>query len=297
MKKWTREEIGFLKESIGKLTYEEMAKKTNRTRCSVIGRCRYMGLSNSKLKEKTIFKSKYKVNDEFFSDFNVLSCYYAGLIASDGTVNKKSNAIAITQSENRLDSLKKFKKDVNYSGIIYGPRKTIGQNSYTMVISSKKWKEDLKNNFMITPKKSLTLKAPKLKNKKLIISFIIGLIDGDGSVGTYKYKNKKDIVPIITFCGTKNIVEWVCCSLNSYFNIKNLKLSYRQITESTYFLSFSGRRVIKFYQYIIENKMPFMFCKWEKMINRISIKGLDYYLKDKREFNRRDKNGKFYKFS
>jgi len=296
MKKWAVDEDGFLDKSIGFLTYEQIAKELNRTRRSIMGHCRWRGLSNSVMREKTQFKKKYRVEDNFFSDYNLLSCYYAGLIASDGCVHKKNNTISIAQSENRLSCLEKFKKDVGYNGVIYGPTKTIGQDVYTLVISSSQWKKDLKDNFNIMPNKSLTLFPPNLKDEKMVISFITGLIDGDGSIGVYKYKNKKDIVPIITFCGTKKMVQWVSNFLNKYFFLKSKNINYRQITsDNTYFLSFSGRKVIKYYNYITFNNIPFMFCKWEKFITKTSEKGLDYYLEDKRKLMDRNKNGRFCK--
>jgi len=194
--------------------------------------------------------------------------------------------------------LEKFKKDVGYTGVIYGPTKTIGQDAYTLTISSSQWKKDLKDNFKITPNKSLTLSPPDLKDEKMIISFITGLIDGDGSIGVYRYKNKKDIVPIITFCGTEKMVQWVSNVLNERLFSKSKNINYRQITSNnTYFLSFSGKKVIKYYKYIMSNDIPFMFCKWEKLINKISEKGLDYYLEDKRKFIDRNKNGRFCKIS
>ena len=298
MKKWTPKEDSFLENNVGSLTYKQMADNLKRTRMSVMKHCQWRGLSNSILSEKTRFKKIYKVNDNFFSNYNILSCYYAGLIASDGSIHKKSNAISITQAKSRLSCLEKFKKDAGYNGVIYGPTKTIGQDAYALVISSKKWKKDLKNNFMITPNKSLTLLPPDLTDKKMIISFINGLIDGDGSVGAYNYKNKKDIVPIITFCGTKSIVEWVANNLNKYFIIKNRTIRYRQIiSNNTYFLSFSGCRVIKFYQYLVKNDIPFMRCKWSRMVDKLFVKGLDYYLKNKRKTNKRDNNGRFCKIS
>ena len=125
--------------------------------------------------------------------------------------------------------------------------------------------------------------------------FNTGLIDGDGSVGAYTYKNKHDIVPIITLCGTKEIIKWSCDIINENIFSKKQKINYRQITSNnTYFLSFSGTKALKYYQYIEKNNLLFMRCKWKKMLNKISIKGIDYYLKDKRN-NKRDKNGKFCK--
>jgi len=132
------------------------------------------------------------------------------------------------------------------------------------------------------------------------ISFITGLIDGDGSIGAYRYKNKKDIVPIITFCGTEAVVKWVCNILNKSFPLgtKYRNMEYRQITlNNTFFLNFSGRRVIMFCKYIINNDIPYMLCKWEKMIKILSAKGLDYYLKDKRKLSERGKDGRFCKIN
>ena len=295
---WTKEQDKLLKDNLGKITYAEIAKKVNKSKRTVSYRVRQLGLSGINLSKSTAFKKKYSVNDNFFRTYNLKSCYYAGLLASDGYIHKNNNAVSITQSVVRFDELKKFKKDVDYSGVIYGPYTTKGEDTYTLTISSNQWQKDLENNFNIVSKKSLILEPPSIDDSKMAISYIIGLIDGDGSVGAYKYKGKKDDVYIITFCGTENIVSWVCNILNKYFPIGKRKIKYRHITENnTYFLNFSGKRVVKLCKYILENDIPFMSSKWSKVMDDISKKGIDYCLKDKRHYRERNENGRFCKIS
>jgi hypothetical protein len=67
---------------------------------------------------------------------------------------------------------------------------------------------DLKNNFNITPQKSLTLQPPNLDYKHALC-FIIGIIDGDGSIFLQKQKKDKNNSIVLSIINTRFILEWV----------------------------------------------------------------------------------------
>lgn len=70
-------------------------------------------------------------------------------------------------------------------------------------ITSPKICADLLKNFNITNNKSLTLISPELP-PELIDAFIIGYIDGDGSIGLYNSENTQKFLRI-SILGTINM--------------------------------------------------------------------------------------------
>jgi hypothetical protein len=76
--------------------------------------------------------------------------------------------------------------------------------------SAKQMVEDLKNNFNIVQNKTLILEPPTKLDYENSLSFIIGLIDGDGSIILPSKLDKwGHIYPIINITGTQNLLEWV----------------------------------------------------------------------------------------
>jgi DNA-binding Lrp family transcriptional regulator len=290
---WTKKEDIFLKKHIGKITYEDIAEKLKKSKRTISYRVDKLGIKGINLSSKFRFKKKYSVNDNFFSKVNLINSYYAGLIASDGCV--RGNTISLTQSESRLYVIKRFVKDINYNGKIYKSHHTKGHNSFTVVISSVKLKQDLKNNFNIIEKKSLILTPPKFIDNECKLSFIVGLIDGDGTIGFYNKKKDKK-TSLISLCGTYDMTKWVfdiwkkeCLSTN-----KRKNSGPRQITNNnTWVVSISGISVIKFYELIENLNIPKMETKWNVFPEEFKLMGKDFYLKDFSKDRKKYRNGKF----
>lgn len=138
-----------------------------------------------------------KVNENFFSEPNLLNSYWAGFIAADGSIQDKNNKLCIELSLKELYHLENFKKHIESEHKIGQRTRTIliKQNKNPIIIVSTcsiqignpKLIKDLKDNFKITGKKSNREKFPTL-SKENLKSFIIGYIDGDGSI--MKVKNR-----------------------------------------------------------------------------------------------------------
>ncbi len=208
-------------------------------------------------------------NHDFFKDLNLLNCYWAGFIAADGCIykSKKSNSIclAIQLSTKDLNHLERFKDDINWNGIIgISPPKEKYFRSKLMKcgelcqmrIYSKNICNHLYDNFNITERKSLTLKPPKKLSKDQTLSYIVGLIDGDGSI------TQTNSHPIIQIVGTKEILEWVTSNLRSILNIK-CAMGIASCGNYYKLAIYDCKEIIKIYDYISKLEIPIMKRKWD----------------------------------
>jgi hypothetical protein len=204
------------------------------------------------------------LNDSLFSSYTILSCYIAGVLAADGCV-VNDRLISLTVSEKDLDYLNDLVNAIGFTGNINGPYKSVIDGRefyhYQLSVSSKKWVSDLYNNFNITQKKTLTLKKPNLnvEDKKTVLSFIAGYIDGDGSIGQYSNKNGHQYAKI-SVCGTKEILDWVKETL-SEFGYKPAGV-YKIKSAKCYQMAINGYEAVRLYKEINKLGLPLNKRKW-----------------------------------
>lgn len=229
----------------------------------------------------SIKKRKYEVNDMFFKNPNKLNCYWAGFIAADGNINKKSNQLKIILSTKDIEHLKLFLMYINSNNPISVYACKIKYTSCSINITSPTMCSDLLTNFNITPKKSLTLKEPNINDKMLIDSYILGYIDGDGSIGLYGIKKQKNI--IISIMGTLDMCNWVKKRFSEIIgkSIGSISRKKNQLN-NTYSYSISNKcaRIIFKHFYGIDS--PKLERKWSQ--DKITF--CDNYSKSKRMVNR-----------
>lgn len=170
------------------------------------------------LKKYKIFEAAhYYQNDNFFSEYNEKSMYWAGFIAADGCIidppkSSQSQKLQIGLCTKDIFHLKKFLKDIESNRLI---RSTIRYDDTTnagikyssmATVTSQQICNDLLKNFNITPRKSLTLQFPEqIFNHPLVHHFIRGYMDGDGSIGRYEQNNH--LCAKFALIGTKLFVE------------------------------------------------------------------------------------------
>lgn len=166
--------------------------------------------------------STYTYDNNFFRTPNILNSYWAGFISADGCIYdryKKGKSLVITIAQKDEIILKRFKRDIKYTGRI---KKYEGDTNYghskscRLSIHNKNIVDDLRKNWNITQRKTFTL-LPNKKNKnfKLFLSFLIGYIDGDGCV-TYFGENREYLK--ISINGTKGMLQWFKDTLTKRFN-------------------------------------------------------------------------------
>lgn len=165
--RYTKEEILFLKENYPKLSKKEILKKINRT---WFGIQKKMFLLNIK---RLVYESNNNNKFKKLLDNDVKSFYWIGFLIADGHFNK-----------NKFITLNLSKKDINH---INEFRKFLGINESekTLVsISDQITFEELRCRFKISSNKTYFPCDLSYFEKydEFFFSFIIGFIDGDGSI-------------------------------------------------------------------------------------------------------------------
>lgn len=220
-------------------------------------------------------KRIYNVNDDYFNIIdNEVKAYWLGFLFADGWINQRKgqDRLVLDLAVKDKNHLKKYKKALNFKGPVKDFTIKSGQWKgfiHTMVsITSQQLVNDL-NKLGCTPRKSLTLKFPKIK-KSLIRHFIRGYFDGDGSVfiSNEKHWRSGKISPVIhyRFIGTEDFLTIVKQEINLQGYLvqpKNkdvaFELSYKR-----------NKKVIPFYEYLYKDAT--IFLKRKKKIFDLHIK-------------------------
>lgn len=130
-------------------------------------------------------KQKYKHNYAAFLNEDATSYYLLGVYYTDGTVYK--NGVSLTNQINSSD--KRWLEAIRNVISPQSPVKKIRKNYYRIRLNDKIISEWLISKGCI-PNKTLSITFPQIPNQYLP-DFIRGCMDGDGSMGIYKCKNKK----------------------------------------------------------------------------------------------------------
>lgn len=160
--------------------------------------------------------AKYSKDENFFNRPSIHNCYWGGFIAADGCIDEKGNRITFSQKTEDRALLENFKQSTKYTGKIFDITSG-GKPASQLRIVSLNWIQDVKKHFNITPRKSLTLEPPNLHISDLQLAYIIGYIDGDGSIRLTQRGNKDYL--ILDIVGTYNLLDWIRNSLE--FVLKN----------------------------------------------------------------------------
>lgn len=207
----------------------------------------------------------YKRNENFFNKNNLTlkSCYWAGFIAADGCINtgKNSNILSIKISNKDYNLLESFLIDTECDNKIL---KCKGQDQSRLVITSEQWIKDLKEVFNIGPKKSMIYKHPNLIDEELIKAFIIGYIDGDGSIcfiGKDKYLK-------LSASGTSEFLEWMMFYFNKWVEPTKAKKSISYNKNGTYNVCeyvVYGKRALSIINLLKQIPIQKLERKWNKV--------------------------------
>lgn len=173
---------------------------------TVISRILKENLPKEEIRKTT---HKFKANYQAFQNIDTAEkAYWLGFIAADGCIytRKKNASIILNIHEKDTIQLENFKKFLNSDVEILHYIQNNGFSNNTpmvkLVLNSVEMAQDLIDKG-ITPRKSLTLKPPKIE-KKFYLPFILGYFDGDGSISHLANKEFS-----ISFQGTKEMLEWI----------------------------------------------------------------------------------------
>lgn len=190
------------------------------------------------IKQAGDYTKMYTSRDDSFSEYTPESCYWAGLLAADGCIyrhNKMKKITYTTLSLKDKDTVENFKEFIKYTGVVQ-ERETIGAKAYLVHVNNINICNDLKNNFNITPKKSLTFSPSEEIPEDLKKYFILRYLDGDGSI-TYTTTSTGRKQFLLSFVGTKDTLEYI----KRYFQCEHLKLIHPHGKENNcYCLNIQG---------------------------------------------------------
>lgn len=214
----------------------------------------------------------YSQNNYFFNVPNIQNSYWAGFIAADGCIGncRGKRFLVINLKNTDRDILEEFKNQTSFTGnISNGKHKGYGKyidNIYCystiQIRNCDQWISDLKQHWNITENKSITILRPNITDINLQLSYIIGLIDGDGHIGIANGKLKFEL------CGTKDVLEWASNILYSLEdNEKYDKLTvYKKKNEKMHYINCSSIRAYCLLKQLIEKSTPYKLTrKWNKI--------------------------------
>lgn len=200
------------------------------------------------------------INEKVFEKIDTHEkAYYFGLLYSDGGIVKISPTvytIGLTLHNNDIETLNNYR---SFLGSDHKINERKDKQASSLVIANKKIISDLMRHG-ITLRKSLTIGFPKSVSDEFMNSFILGLIDGDGSIYARerdRYLTKQVTVSLV---GSENLIRGVAEFLNSKLglNIKNIK---KCNNSNVYKISIEGRLQLK-------KLLDYLYKDFEKPMKR-----------------------------
>ena len=154
----------------------------------------------------------YTVNESYFNKIDsVEKAYWLGFLEADGSINRNKINLTLQRRDERaiqnfLDSIGSD-KPIKYKTVYFKGEKEC-QQAYVSVDSLSMVK-DLERHGC-TRNKSLTLSPPIFLSKDLVPYWILGYMDGDGSVSIFSDKSRNGCIRFkIGFTGTKEVLEFI----------------------------------------------------------------------------------------
>jgi hypothetical protein len=292
---WSKEEESLLVELIPKQTsayLNLLPLFPGRTLSSLYAKAYKMKLSSP------YFHKKYSFFENYFHDLSYLNCFFAGWIAADGCIWEKEskyiknhhsfrwqlhsideNALHLFKSE--LQSNAKITKVKNKRITKRGTQEI---HSVFLLSNIGKMAHDLKNNFSIIPNKTLILSPPNILSTEFKLAYLIGYINGDGSIfitdSGLKNENKKISINIVS--SSQKIIEWCVALINSLNlpSIKNRgKTRARTIpNKNAWDMNISGLKAIYLLELLKRVPVPVLDRKWNnpKVLEFIEKKKIEH---------------------
>ena len=263
---WTAEEDRLLRSLIEKkISLKDMPQYfARRGRRGIESRVYNLGLKSGT--PRTI----HSKNESFWSIPNPVNCYYAGMVAADGSLDSGRHTFSWSSATADEEYLLKFIETVEYTGKISRMTKkspssdTICYHSSLRISAAQKWLEDLKLNFDLFQNKTHRLRPPSLGSDYLMSCYLVGLLDGDGAIS---FSRKDKLVNIAYGSASKDIVHWVreFVDKNFPFSLKNKPpaIVKTKLDGRYYHTSIYGLKAVKLIELMKTLPIPRYARKWE----------------------------------
>lgn len=203
-------------------------------------------------------RNNYSINSRSFSFITPETAYWAGVMSADGCIKKSGRSRTCMVAElTGIDFplIDGFRKFVGSDKSLYKRRNENSKMVYSCVVNDPFIVDDLKL-WDVFPRKSKINKVPEIikMDDSLISQWVVGLIDGDGSIFEIN-RGTSVIISILASSEVVNFIEsWsnTPCSKNQEKDIDNL-----------FSLKFSGKNAVSLYKKIYRNKG--LDRKWDKI--------------------------------
>lgn len=198
--------------------------------------------NNIPIKSMSEVKRTCYINESYFDNIDShRKAYYLGLLYADGNVGLNDNKVYISLQEKDKDIIYQFREDLecNYkiSVVPYNKRNPNWQNQYCITITNKRIHDSL-ILYGVHPHKSLTLKFPENLNEEYYCSFILGYLDGDGTIS-----KKEQRIGLIS---TKDFCDKIAQIVKDLFGIHcSIMYCHHKTDVSTRCLQIAGRNQVK----------------------------------------------------
>ena len=165
---------------------------------------------------------KYEINENIFDVIDTEEkAYWLGFLLADGCISadyKGAHRISLRLQSNDIHHIEKFKTFLNTTSEItiessVSPSTGKSCTNHGVKVNSNKMAQDLISHG-VTIRKTGNEQPPIGIPDDLIVHFIRGYFDGDGSIGIYTDKRRDYQYPIVTFIGTEELLKWILTKLN-----------------------------------------------------------------------------------
>ena len=152
---------------------------------------------------KNLGKTKYTVDEGFFDIPNPLNSYFAGFLAADGCMLRDNKTMQFALQERDRVVLEQLNKAMTST---YPIHHYLSHGFPTVVTRwvSKHSCDSLRENYSITPCKSLTLQPPVGLSFENQAAFVKGYIDGDGTI-----RVRDNTKLVISALGTRDVMSYL----------------------------------------------------------------------------------------
>ena len=211
---------------------------------------------------------QFQVNSDYFKTWSYNMAYILGYIATDGNVSQDRVLKLALQKQDR-PLLEKIKDEIEFTGNIYNKEIHLKstdkdyESSY-MNIYDREICSDLKKLNIIS-NKSLVLGRFDFIPDEYEMNFLLGVFDGDGSVGQKLGDKCKNSIQIRLryFSASLEFIEYIKDTMEKH-GFSEVKIREEKRKNDFYSLCYSTKDSIKFYEDAYSNGTIWLDRKKEK---------------------------------
>ena len=217
---------------------------------------------------------QFQVNSDYFKTWSYNMAYILGYIATDGNVSQDRVLKLALQKQDR-PLLEKIKDEIEFTGNIYNKEIHLKstdkdyESSY-MNIYDREICSDLKKLNIIS-NKSLVLGRFDFIPDEYEMNFLLGVFDGDGSVGQNLSDKCKNSIQIRLryFSASLEFIEYIKDTMEKH-GFSEVKIREEKRKNDFYSLCYSTKDSIKFYEDAYSNGTIWLDRKKEKFEDLIN---------------------------